>query len=422
MEKVSLAEAIGKIRSEQSVFVHGGSATPRALLAELWKQSSRLVDVELIHLHTLEAVPTIDAGFRKSFKVTHLFVGANWRPHLDYDRIDYLPCFLSEIPNLFRSGIKPIDVALLHLSPPDEQGYCSLGTSVDVARAAFDAAKVVIAQINPKMPNVQGDGQIHQSEIDYWVEINESLPEAKTAELSEIEKKIGHHAASIIENGSCLQVGIGAVPDSVLAALSGHRHLGIHTELWSDGVLNLIRAGAVDNSKKVVHPGKTVSTFIMGSQNVYDYIGNNPSVICLGADYVNNPIVIASNPQVAAINSAVEIDLTGQICADSVGHRVISGVGGQMDFMRGAALSAGGKPIIVLSARTKRGESRIVSALKPGAGVVTTRAHVHWVVTEYGKVNLQGMSLHERAKALIQLSHPEDREKLEREWSNIHRG
>ena len=410
------ADVVCHIESGQRVFVHGGSATPTVLLDALVLQAHRLRDVELIHLHTECDAPYADPRFEKSFRVANLFVGGNMRPKLDMDRVDYLPCFLSEIPQLFRSRRRPLNVALLHLSPPDRHGYCTLGTSVDVAKAAFEAADLILAQINQRMPRVHGDGFIHLDEVDHFLEVDVPLPQPRTSAPSAAEQAIGGHVASLIDDGSCLQVGIGAVPDAVLAALKGHRHLGIHSEMWSDGVLALIKAGAVDNTRKKVHPGKCVSGFIMASQAVYDYINDNPAVVQLGIDYVNNPAIIARNPKVAAINSAVEVDLTGQVCADSIGHRIISGVGGQMDFIRGASLSDGGKPIIAMTSQTKHGESRIVATLKAGAGVVTTRAHAHFIVTEHGVADLYGKTIGERAKALIGIAHPDHRERLAREW------
>ncbi len=408
----SNSEALRLIKSNDRVFVHGAAATPSVLLEALAKEASRLENVELIHLHTEGVSPYVSPSLHKSFRVVNLFVGANMRAHLDGDRIDYLPCFLSEIPQLFRSRRRPIQAALLHLSPPDKQGYCTLGTSVDVARAAIEAADILIAQINRQMPRVHGDGFVHIDELDAYVEVDRALPESAKRESNSIDQTIGRNVAGLIDNGACLQVGIGSIPDAVLAQLHGHKHLGIHSEMWSDGVLSLIRAGAVDNSQKSVHPGKTVSAFVMGSRDVYNFIDDNPAVIQLPSDYVNSPVVICRNKNVMAINSAVEVDLTGQVCADSIGNKIISGVGGQMDFMRGAALSSGGKPIIALPSRTKSGRSRIVLNLQAGAGVVTTRSHVQYVVTEYGVADLYGKTLNERAKALIEISHPEDREGL----------
>lgn len=418
MPKFSQArEALSLIQSQQRVFVHGGAATPSVLLKALVEESSRFENVELIHLHTEGPCAYAAPAVHKNFRVANLFVGPNMRPFLGSDNVDYLPCFLSEIPQLFRSGRRPIQVALLHLSSPDQHGYCTLGVSVDVARAAVDVADVLIAQINPQMPRVHGDGFIHIDSLDAYVEVDMAIPEVRPKEPNLVEQTIGRHVAGLVGDGACLQVGIGSIPDAVLAQLKGHRRLGVHTEMWSDGILSLIQAGVVTNSEKSTHPGKTVSSFVIGSRAVYDYIHDNPAVIQLPSDYVNSPNVIGRNKNVVAINSAVEVDLTGQVCADSVGHKIISGVGGQMDFMRGAALSSGGKPIIALSSRTKDQQSRIVSYLKQGAGVVTTRAHVHYIVTEYGVADLYGKTLNERAKALIQIAHPEDRERLVYEWA-----
>ena len=420
MANVSAQQAVKEIRSGMCVFIHGGAATPQVLLNALVDRASDLRDVELIHIHTEGEARYAQAQYSQSFKITNLFVGPNLRKKLDYRRIDYLPCFLSEIPMLFRSGRKRIDAALIQVSPPDVHGYCSLGVSVDIALAALEVASLVIAQVNPQMPRVHGDGFIHSSRFTHLVEVDQPLPEASSHELSEIEKQIGLNTASLIEDGSTLQVGIGDVPDAILAALEHHRHLGVHTEMWSDGVLHLIEKGVIDHSRKKVHPGKLVAAFALGSRRLYDFMDDHPSVVHIGADYVNSPAVIARNPRVCAINSAVQIDLTGQVCADSIGPSLISGVGGQMDFMRGASLSEKGKPIIALTSRSKKGMPRIVSVLPLGAGVVTTRAHVHYVVTEYGVADLFGKTLGERARLLIGIAHPEDRERLEREFKTLH--
>jgi 4-hydroxybutyrate CoA-transferase len=415
------AEALQYVRSGMRVFVQGGAATPRALLRGLVESAGRLRDVELMHLHVEGLAEHAEPRHARSFRVVNLFVGANVRGRLDYDRVDYLPCFLSEIPALFRSGQRPIDVALIHVSPPDANGFCSLGVSVDVALAATQTARSVIAQVNPRMPRVHGDGFIHISAIHHAVEVDEPLPEPAPHRPTAEERKIGEHVASLIQDGSTLQIGIGAIPDAALASLRSHRNLGLHTEMWSDGALELIECGAIDNSLKRVHRGKSVSGFAMGSRRLYDFMNDNPSVIQLGIDYVNSPPVIARNPRVAAINSAVQVDLTGQVCADSIGNRIVSGVGGQMDFMRGAALSEGGKPIIALTSRTRDGKPRLVPMLEPGAGVVTTRAHVRYVVTEHGIADLFGRTLRERARELARIAHPEDREGLERAWVDLHK-
>ncbi len=409
-------DAVASIESGQRVFVHGGMATPNHLVTALVDRAEELREVELIHLHTSGDAPYTDPKYKESFRVANLFLGGNMRKRFDGERIDYLPCFLSEIPQLFRSGRRKLDVALLQLSPPDANGLCTLGVSVDVALAAMQSASLLIAQINHRMPRVHGDGFIHIDRLDHVIEVDEPLPECPLPLVGEKELAIGKFAAELIEDGSTLQMGIGSVPDAVLRSLSGHRHLGIHTEMYSDGAVDLIEAGVVDNSCKTNHPGKTVSGFVMGTQRLYDFIHDNPSSIQVCVSYVNNTAVIRRNPKMVAINSAVEIDLSGQVCADSIGHRIISGVGGQMDFIRGASLSEGGKPIIALTSRTNRGEARIVPTLKHGAGVVTTRAHVHYLITEYGVADLYGKTLNERAQALMDVAHPEDREMLAKEW------
>ncbi len=414
------AEVISRIQPGQRVFIHGAAATPRALLRELVAQAPRLSNVELIHIHTEGPESAETARLHEHFRVVNLFIGPNIRPLLNYREVDYLPCFLSEIPALFRSGRRPIDVALVSLSPINAQGFHTLGTSLDVARAATDAAPTLLAEVNRRMPRVHGDGYIHSSRLVAFCEIEEPLPEGTAGTGGAVEAAIGRHIASLVEDGSCIQAGIGAIPNAALAALHSHRHLGIHTEMASDGFLPLIEAGVIDNSRKRVHCGKTVASFLLGTRRLYDFVDDNPSLVLLGADYVNDASVISRNEKVVSINSAVEIDLTGQVCADSVGHRVISGVGGQMDFMRGASLSKGGKAILAISSRTKKGQSRIVAELATGAGVVTTRAHVHYVVTEYGIADLVGKTLGERAKSLIQIAHPDARESLERAWSGTH--
>lgn len=409
-------DALNFIKDGDKIFLHGAAATPHTLIKGLVDVLPNYKDLEVMHLHTHGKAEYASDKFKDNIKVTNLFVGGNIRPHIDYDRIDYLPCFLSEIPSVLSRGARKVNVALIHVSTPGPMGYCSLGTSVDVTNAAIEAADIVIAQINKKMPKVHGDAFLHISKIDHAVEVDCPLDELPIPAITEIEKRIGMNCAEVIEDGSCLQTGIGAIPNAVLSALKGHRSLGLHSEMWSDGVLDLIECGALDNSNKKVHRGKTVSTFIMGTQKVYDFINDNPAVIQVGSDYINNPQIIARNPKTVAINSAVEADLTGQVCADSIGHRIISGVGGQMDFMRGAALSSRGKPIIALSSQTKSGQPKIVPFLKTGAGVVTTRNHIHYVATEFGIVDLYGKTLGERAKALISIAHPDDREMLSKQW------
>jgi 4-hydroxybutyrate CoA-transferase len=418
----SAADAVAAIRSGQRVFVHGGMATPHLLLDALVQRADELRRVELIHLHISGNAEYADPKYSESFSAANLFVGGNMRKRFDGARIDYLPCFLSEIPQLFRSRRRPLDVALLNLSPPDSKGLCTFGVSVDVALAAAQSADLLIAQINHRMPRVHGDGFIHVDKLDHVIEVDEPLPESPPPSIGERELAIGRFVAELIEDGSTIQMGIGSIPDAVLRSLGNHRHLGIHTEMYSDGAIDLIESGAVDNSRKRVHPGKTLSGFVMGTQRLYDFIDDNPSAIQACISYVNDTAVIRRNPKMVAINSAVEIDLSGQVCADSIGHRIISGVGGQMDFIRGASLSEGGKPIIALTSRTWRDEPRIVPTLKYGAGVVTTRAHVHYVITEYGMADLYGRTLNERAHALIAIAHPDDREELTRQWREARAG
>ncbi len=412
---VSAAEAVKLISSGDRVFVHSVAAAPHYLLEAMTDCADELRDVEIISLHTEGPAPYTNPEYKESFTVNALFVGANVRKAVNEGRGDYLPIFLSETPYLFRDNILPLDVALVQVSPPDKHGFCSLGVSVDASRAAVQTADNVIAQVNPRMPRTHGDGMVHVKEFDAMVEHEIDLPEHITGEPGEIEQQIGNYCAELVEDGATLQMGIGGIPNAVLKALTNHKDLGIHTEMFSDGIIELVESGVINNKKKRRHPGKIVSTFLMGSQKLYDFVDDNPQVAMLDVAYTNDTAIIRKNPKVTAINSAVEVDLTGQICADSIGTYHYSGVGGQMDFIRGASLSEGGKPIIALPSTTSKGISRIVPYLKQGAGVVTTRAHVHYVVTEYGVANLYGKNMSQRAKALIEIAHPEHREKLEKE-------
>ena len=413
MPHVSAAEAVRLVQSGHRVFVHGAAATPQALLRALAARRDELRDVELVHLHTEGDNPLVGPGMAASFRTNALFLGPNLREAVARGDADYLPAFLSEMPALFRDRVLPLDVAFVHVSPPDRHGFCSLGCSVDIARAACDSARVLVAQVNQRMPRSLGDGLLHVSRFAATVEVDEELPTHAPPALGELEHAIGRHCAALVDDGATLQMGIGAIPDAVLAALRTHKDLGVHTEMFADGVLDLVARGVVTGRRKVVHPGKVVAGFAMGTRAVYDFLDDNPQVAMLDIAYVNDPQVIRRNPKVVAINSAIEVDLTGQVCADSIGTRMFSGVGGQMDFLRGAALSAGGKPVIALPATTSKGVSRIVPTLNVGAGVVTTRAHVHWVVTEHGAVDLHGKNLRQRAKALIGIAAPERREQLE---------
>lgn len=415
MKIVSAQEAVSHIKSGDHVFVHTAAAAPVQLIEALTERHPELSGVKLFHMHTEGPAPYVNPEYSSSFQTKAFFVGGNVRKAVETGEADYIPVFLSEIPKLFNKGIIKLDVALVNVSPPDKHGYCSLGVSVDGSRAALNNAKLVIAQLNPNMPRTHGDGIVHKSCIHYGVHVNDALPEHHSSDLTEMELKIGRHCAELVEDGATLQMGIGSIPDAVLASLDHHKDLGVHTEMFSDGLIPLLESGVVNNSKKSIHPNRTVASFLVGTRKLYDFVDDNPNVAMLDCSYVNDSKVIRRNPKVTAINSAIEVDLTGQVCADSIGIRQYSGVGGQMDFIRGASLSEGGKPIIALPSATSRGESRIVSFLKPGAGVVTTRAHVHYVVTEYGVADLYGKGLRERARMLIDIAHPHQRESLERE-------
>ena len=410
---VSAEEALSMIQSNQRLFIHGSACTPLYLMRKLAEQANRLRDVELTFITVLGDLEVQKPQYVDSFHINCMFVSAPVREAVAEGRADFIPVFLSDIPDLFNKKILPIDVALVHVSPPDVHGYCSLGISVDIARSAVNTAKFVIAQVNPKMPRTHGDGQIHISRFTHMVYHDEDLPEVNYAQnTTECEIAIGKHIAGLIENGSTLQMGIGTIPDAVLRSLTNHKDLGIHTEMLSDGVIDLFESGVINNRKKKIHPNKAVTGFAIGSRRLYDYVDDNPAIAFLDIDYVNDPHVIRRNPNVVAINSAIEVDLTGQVCSDSIGALQFSGIGGQMDFMRGAALSEGGKPIIALTSRTHKGIPRIVPHLKDFAGVVTTRGHIHYVVTEYGVAYLYGKNLRQRAKSLIDISHPDDREDL----------
>jgi acyl-CoA hydrolase len=411
---VDAAEAVSAVRSGQRVFMPSVAAAPQHLIAALTARAPELRGVELVHLHTEGPAPYADPALHASFHTNALFVGANVRAAVAAGEADYTPVFLSEVPALFRRRILPLDFAVIQVSPPDRHGFWSLGVSVDVARAATEVAPVVVAEINPRMPRTHGDGLLHVRDIQLAVEVDYPIAEHAPGSMTETERAIGRQVAGLVEDGATLQMGIGSVPDAVLAALGGHRELGVHTEMFSDGVIDLVERGVITGSRKRSHPGKLVAAFLLGSRRLYDFVDDNPQVVMLGVDYVNDTATIRRNPRVTAINSAIEIDLTGQVVADSIGTRQYSGVGGQMDFIRGAALSQDGRPIIALPSTTRAGESRLVPLIKPGAGVVTTRAHVQYVVTEHGVANLYGRSLRQRARALIGIAHPDHRDALER--------
>lgn len=409
------AEAVKIIQSGNRIFVQGSAATPLHLLRAVFQRKEELRGVEIISISTLGDNIFDVPDFGKSFFINSLFVSQNVREIVNGLDGDYIPIFLSEIHLLFERNILPIDVALVHVSPPDKHGFCSLGVSVDIARSAIQNAKYVIAQVNKQMPRTHGDGIVHISAINALVDINEPLPEVSYQDLvTDTSRKIAGYCAELIEDRSTLQMGIGAIPDAVLSCLDGHKDLGIHTEMFSDGIIPLVEKGVITNKFKKKHPGKLVTGFAIGTRKLYDFIDDNPQVVFLDIEYVNDTKVIRVNPRVVAINSAIEIDITGQICSDSIGMYQFSGVGGQMDFMRGAALSEGGKAIIAMNSTTNKGESKIVPFLKKGAGVVTTRAHVHYVVTEFGTANLFGKNLKQRSMALQQIAHPMHRESLEK--------
>ncbi len=418
MQVSSAQQALSIIQDNDTIWCHSMAATPYYLLQALATMALERQNLTLLQLHTEHSEILSDPALSGHLRQRCFFVGSSTRSAVNCGNADYVPMFLSEIPKLFRSGEQPLDVALIQVSKPDNHGFCSLGVSVEATRAALQMAKKVIAWVNPLLPRTHGDSFIHLSQIDRYVEHAAPLPQHLPARQDAITDQIGRHVASLIRDGDCLQMGIGAIPDATLGYLADRQNLGIHTEMFSDGVLPLIAQGVITNQNKRKHRGKIVTTFAMGSQKLYDFIDDNPQVVFLDVEYTNDTAVIRQNPQVVSINSALQVDLSGQVCADSLGTKIYSGVGGQMDFVRGAALSAGGRAIIALPATASGGTvSRISSLLSPGAGVVTTRAHVHYIVTEYGIANLRARSLAERARALIDIAAPQFRASLaEQAW------
>jgi acyl-CoA hydrolase len=405
--------ALAEIPSGGRVYIHPGAAEPEVLVRALIDRAAVLRNVEIIHLLTLGEAGYVRPGLERSFRHTAMFVGSNVRDAVNSGRADYMPISLSEVSALFTTGALPLDAALIQVSPPDEHGFCSFGVGVDCTKAACEMAGRILAEVNDQMPRTLGDSFIHASKFDAVVETSRPLLELPRREITDLHRAIARHVASLVEDGSTLQLGIGGVPDAVLSLLQDRRHLGVHSEMFSDGVMELVEAGVITNERKTLHRGKIIAGFLMGSRRLYDFVDDNAIIELHPNEYTNDPFLIAANERMVAINSALQVDLTGQVCADSMGTRIYSGVGGQADFIRGAARSKGGRPIIALPSTAKDGKvSRIVPLLEPGSGVVTTRADVHFVVTEHGVAALHGKTLRQRAEALIAVAHPEFRDWL----------
>jgi acetyl-CoA hydrolase len=408
-------EAVKSISSGNVVWIHPGCNTPMRLIDAMVARAPELEDVQVIHLLTLSEAPYTDPGMEPHFRHRAMFAGANVRAAVNEGRADFVPIHLHEVPRLITSGMVEVDVAMLHISPPDEHGFCSYGVGVDATKAAAEHARVVIALVNQQMPRALGDSFVHVSKLTHVVEVDEPVLELPmTTEISETSRKIGESIASLIPDGATLQMGIGEIPDAVLPNLEDKKHLGVHTEMFSDGLVELFEMGVVTNERKTLHRGKIVTSFVIGTRRAFDFVDNNPFMEFHPNEYVNDPFIVAQNQKMVAINSALAIDLTGQVCADSIGTQIYSGFGGQVDFIRGASRSEGGIPVIAVPSTARGGKiSRIVDTLLPGSGVVTSRADVHYVVTEYGIANLHGKSIRERARQLIDISHPDFRDELE---------
>jgi 4-hydroxybutyrate CoA-transferase len=413
-KRCSADEAVRVIKSGACVYIHPGCAAPEHLVKAMVRRAPELRDVRVIHLLTTGSADYVLPEMQGRFRHIAFFSGANVRTAINEGRADFIPIFLSEVESLFSSGAMEIDVALIHVSPPDEHGFCSFGVGVDTTKTAAEFAKVVIAQVNAKMPRTLGDSFIHLNKIHHIVEVTDDILEHPQGQISDVAMSIGRNIADLIDDGSTLQLGIGEIPDAVLSFLTGKKHLGIHTEMISDGVIDLIEKGVITNEKKSLHPGKVILGFVLGTRRLYEFIDNNPIFEFHPSHYTNDPFIISQNDHQVAINSALEVDITGQVCADSLGYCLYSGIGGQVDFMRGSARSKGGKPIISLPS-TAKGDSisRIVSHLKEGAGVVTSRGDVHYVITEYGVAGLHGKTMRDRCRALIAIAHPKFRDELE---------
>ena len=410
---VSAEQAVRAIQSNSRVYLGGGAGVPQVLELAMVGHAAELRDVEVVSVLTFAGGNYLKEEYASSFRHRALFVGANARDAVNAGRADYVPVFLSDAPRLFKDGFLPVDVALIQVSPPDTHGFCSYGIEVGVTKPAAESSKHIIAEINPNMPRVLGDSFIHLSRIDQIVEVDYRLPEAVSNKISKEQHQIGELVADLIPDEATLQLGIGALPNAVLSKLDGKRDLGIHSELFSDGVIEMVEKGVITNAAKTLHPGKIIAGFAFGSQHFYEFMQDNAMIEFHPTDYVNDPFIIAKNDKMVAINSAIEVDLSGQVCADSIGDRIYSGIGGQVDFIRGASRSKGGKAIIALPSTAKGGVSRIVPFLKKGAGVVTSRGDIHYVVTEYGVASLHGKSLRERAEELIAVAHPAMREELQ---------
>ena len=416
---ISAQEAVKVIKSNDRVYLQAACAAPSVLINAMSERHDELRNVEVCHLHIEGEAPYANPDLRDSFHVNSFFIGKNVRHTLAAGNGSYTPVFLSELPILFKRNIINLDVAMIHVSVPDKHGYCSLGTSIEATLAAIDNASTVIAQVNQQMPRVHGEGLIHISEIDVFVEVDEAIPTVQFRDPTDVENKISDYIAELIDDRSTLQLGVGAIPNAVLSRLHNHKDLGLHTEMFSDGVIDLILKDVINGNYKGVNPGRALTTFCMGTKRLYDYVDDNPFIEMRASDYTNDVAVIRQNDKMVAINSAIEVDVTGQVCADSIGPRVYSGVGGQIDFIRAASLSEGGKAIIALPSVTNKGISRIVPFLKPGAGVVTTRSHVHYVITEYGVANLYGKTIKQRVKELVNIAHPDFREEIDKQYFQL---
>lgn len=416
---VAADEAVQALKSGMNIFVHGAAATPTPLLEAMCRRQD-LTGITLFHLHTEGPAPFLEPDCLDRFRSVSLFIGQPVRRAVQQGTADFVPVFLSDIPHLFRDGTIRLDAAILQVSPPDRHGFCSLGTSVDAARAAVDCARIVLAEVNQQMPRTLGLTAVPLQRFEAWVATDRALHQHMPGEESAVDSAIGEQIAELIDDGATLQMGIGSIPDAVLQRLKNKQDLGIHTEMFSDHVVELVEAGVITNRRKKIYPGWIVTSFVNGTRRVFDFVNDNPQVCFLPCDMTNDTNLLRKIDHLVAVNSALQVDLTGQVCADSLGHRMYSGIGGQMDFIRGAAISQGGRPIIALPSTAGDGQySRIVMELKPGAGVVTTRGHVHWVVTEYGAVNLHGLSLRQRGERLISIAHPDFRAELRSQLNGI---